>query len=622
MKKQLFKFWFTGLIMTFLLVNLHAQTAIGVESAEGSARLELSSSSKGFLMPRMTQSQRNAILSPSNGLLVFQTDNTSGFYYYQGSAWTGPLTSTEVDGLIKSNGISVFSASLNLGNNKISNVGEPSGANDIATKAYTDGLSGGLLWRESVLNLVSSAPSTPSSGDRYILSASWGGGTVGQIATYNGSNWSFSTPSAKDAVFVTIPSNGYVYNGTQWLEFNSGTIYSFTGGLTNSGNTISLSAQGIQTNHIANGAITAAKINSMSASSGQLLVFNGTSWAPSSANSGTVTSMTGGTGISVSNGSTTPTVNIGTVGLSAGGTNSNTGSITGTSALAFAASGTNNSVTMTPSGSGYTILNGKVGLGVSSPTTRLHIQNSNTYSGNPSSNDAPTLQIFNTNNTSTSANSMMCIRTAGNSSGNPYLSWDLNMVKGNSIGIDNSTDRLIINGSWDFNLSSNSYKLVQFNTSGQSRVLITDVSGNIKTNWPSGWGGGLCTWDLSVSGIYYSVLTSMSDLRLKNTVRVISNELANKYMQLNPVTYYWNEDIFKVRQLNYGFISQEVEEIFPDMVLTATDEMQTKSMNYQSMLAMHVKMIQKHNADLTTLNEINQKQEQEIQELKRALTGK
>ncbi len=618
----MFKFWLLHLIIVLKSLDLQAQTAIGVESAEGSARLELSSSNKGFLMPRMTQTQKNSILSPTAGLLIFQTDNTTGFYYYTGSVWTGPLTSTEVDGLIKSNGISVFSASLNLGSNKISNVGEPSNANDLATKAYTDGLSGGLVWRESVLNLVSSAPSTPSSGDRYILSASWGGGTVGQIATYSGSNWSFSSPSAKDAVFVTIPSNGYVYNGSQWLEFNSGTIYSFTGGLTNSGNSISLSAQGVQTNHIANNAITASKLNNMSASNGQLLVYNGTAWAASSANSGTVTSISGGTGITVSNGSTTPTVNIGTVGLSTGGTNSNTGSITGTSALAFAAGGTNNTVTMTPSGSGYTILNGKVGLGVSSPTTRLHIQNSNTYSGNPSSNDAPTLQIFNTNNTSTSANSMMCIRTAGNSSGNPYLSWDLNMVKGNSIGIDNSTDRLIINGSWDFNLSSNSYKLVQFNTSGQSRVLITDVSGNIKTNWPSGWGGGLCTWDLSVSGIYYSVLTSMSDLRLKNTVRVISNELANKYMQLNPVTYYWNEDIFKVRQLNYGFISQEVEEIFPDMVLTATDEMQTKSMNYQSMLAMHVKMIQKHNADLTTLKEINQKQEQEIQELKRALTGK
>ena len=31
--------------------------------------------------------QRDAIVAPATGLLVFQTDNTPGFYYYDGSAW-------------------------------------------------------------------------------------------------------------------------------------------------------------------------------------------------------------------------------------------------------------------------------------------------------------------------------------------------------------------------------------------------------------------------------------------------------------------------------------------------------------------------------------------------------
>jgi trimeric autotransporter adhesin len=51
------------------------------------AILELRSSTSGFLMPRMTQAQRLAIASPSNGLLVYQTDGTSGFYYYSGGVW-------------------------------------------------------------------------------------------------------------------------------------------------------------------------------------------------------------------------------------------------------------------------------------------------------------------------------------------------------------------------------------------------------------------------------------------------------------------------------------------------------------------------------------------------------
>lgn len=185
-------------------------------------------------MPRLTQAQRNSILSPATGLIIYQTDNTTGFYYYTGSAWNGPLTSSEIDGYVKSNGTIVFTGSFNLGSKQIKNIGEPSRVNDIATKSYVDGFSGGLIWKESVINIVSSAPSSPAAGDRYILSASWGGGSVNQIATYSGSSWSFATPSSKDAVFASIPSNGYVFNGSSWLQLNSGTVYLFADGLNNS----------------------------------------------------------------------------------------------------------------------------------------------------------------------------------------------------------------------------------------------------------------------------------------------------------------------------------------------------------------------------------------------------
>jgi len=59
--------------------------------------------------------------------------------------------------------------------------------------------------------------------------------------------------------------------------------------------------------------------------------------------------------------------------VASGGTGSATGSITGSGALTFAAGGSNQNVTLTPSGSGYTILNGKVGIGTSSPGNPLDI---------------------------------------------------------------------------------------------------------------------------------------------------------------------------------------------------------------------------------------------------------
>ena len=60
---------------------------IGTITPHSSAKLEIKSTAKGFLMPRMTEAQRNAIVSPAKGLQVFQTDGTSGFYFYNGTTW-------------------------------------------------------------------------------------------------------------------------------------------------------------------------------------------------------------------------------------------------------------------------------------------------------------------------------------------------------------------------------------------------------------------------------------------------------------------------------------------------------------------------------------------------------
>lgn len=59
--------------------------------------------------------------------------------------------------------------------------------------------------------------------------------------------------------------------------------------------------------------------------------------------------------------------------LDRGGTGSSTGSISGTGPLVFAAGGVNQNVTLTPSGTGYVILNNNVGIGVSTPVAKLEV---------------------------------------------------------------------------------------------------------------------------------------------------------------------------------------------------------------------------------------------------------
>lgn len=73
----------------FISIGVFAQIAINSDgsSPHPSAMLDVESTTKGLLIPRMSQTQRDLISNKTTGLLIFQTDNTPGFYYYTGSAW-------------------------------------------------------------------------------------------------------------------------------------------------------------------------------------------------------------------------------------------------------------------------------------------------------------------------------------------------------------------------------------------------------------------------------------------------------------------------------------------------------------------------------------------------------
>ncbi|HSK12591.1 MAG TPA: hypothetical protein VK907_05215 [Phnomibacter sp.] len=68
--------------------SLHAQNGVGIgtPTPHASALLDVSSTTKGMMAPRMTTAQRNAIASPAKGLMVYDTDMNS-LFHYNGSAW-------------------------------------------------------------------------------------------------------------------------------------------------------------------------------------------------------------------------------------------------------------------------------------------------------------------------------------------------------------------------------------------------------------------------------------------------------------------------------------------------------------------------------------------------------
>lgn len=77
----------------------NGNVGIGTPTPNGSAILEVNSSTKGMLTPRMTKAQRDAIVNPATGLLIYQTNLTPGFYYYTSTAWKPVSTANSVRGL-------------------------------------------------------------------------------------------------------------------------------------------------------------------------------------------------------------------------------------------------------------------------------------------------------------------------------------------------------------------------------------------------------------------------------------------------------------------------------------------------------------------------------------------
>ena len=75
----------TLLVATALFARAQVSVNMTGTPADSSAMLDVSSTSKGMLVPRMTLAQRNLIIKPATGLMIYQTNNTPGFYYNSGT---------------------------------------------------------------------------------------------------------------------------------------------------------------------------------------------------------------------------------------------------------------------------------------------------------------------------------------------------------------------------------------------------------------------------------------------------------------------------------------------------------------------------------------------------------
>jgi hypothetical protein len=96
------KILFAFICCLICLCNALGQVGIGTTTPNSSAMLEINSNAKGLLIPRMTEAQRSGISFPATGLLVYQTDGITGFYFNSGTPglpnWASLSTSLASEG--------------------------------------------------------------------------------------------------------------------------------------------------------------------------------------------------------------------------------------------------------------------------------------------------------------------------------------------------------------------------------------------------------------------------------------------------------------------------------------------------------------------------------------------
>ena len=190
-----------ALLIICLPIIVSAQVGIGTSNPAASSQLDVTSTTKGFLPPRMTSAERSNIASPTAGLMVYQTDATAGLYYYNGSAW-----------------IYIINATTNVV--PVANGGTGSSNRNFVDLTSSESIAGS----KSFLNDLRVGTSTPTASALVELSSTTKGFLPSRM-TLNQRN-AISSPATGLMVYCTnCGPNGefQFYNGNAWVNMIGGT---------------------------------------------------------------------------------------------------------------------------------------------------------------------------------------------------------------------------------------------------------------------------------------------------------------------------------------------------------------------------------------------------------------
>jgi len=185
-------------------------------AADSSAIFDANSTTKGILIPRVTNAQMNAISGPANGLMVYQTD-AAGFYYNSGTP-SSPLWKS-VNGTSATHyTVNVMSVSSNLAINTT--------ITDSNTNYIIYNFNGGGYTPSITITLPAPA-NFPVGVPIHIASENigFGGGANFEIITpsgiVNGTDADGYTASSAYFNLGTIGVSAFISNGSNWYQIES-----------------------------------------------------------------------------------------------------------------------------------------------------------------------------------------------------------------------------------------------------------------------------------------------------------------------------------------------------------------------------------------------------------------
>ena len=194
--KTFFKYLFL-LICILRCPQIFAQVAINTTgaTANANAMLDISSNSKGVLLPRLNSAQRIAIPSPKTGLMVFDS-TTASFWFYQTNAWREISTgSTSSD--------SSFIYGQTTGTISSYNMTNGATYTTISGFLYDSGGPSGNYSNNENSSVLITPVNTPNANGLIRI----------QVLTNNLEN-------PYDSLFITDGPDSYVFTGTQTGSFN------------------------------------------------------------------------------------------------------------------------------------------------------------------------------------------------------------------------------------------------------------------------------------------------------------------------------------------------------------------------------------------------------------------